>query len=36
MKERGQAVHVSGTLSADSWQGNRRVQFRIIDAAKAF
>jgi single-stranded-DNA-specific exonuclease len=36
MKERGQAVHVAGTLSADSWQGNRRVQFRIIDAAKAF
>jgi single-stranded-DNA-specific exonuclease len=36
MKERGQGVHVAGTMSADSWQGNRRVQFRIIDAAKAF
>ena len=36
MKERGQAVHLAGTLSADSWQGNQRIQFRIIDAAKAF
>lgn len=36
MKERGQAVHLAGTLSADSWQGSRRIQFRILDAAKAF
>jgi single-stranded-DNA-specific exonuclease len=36
MKERGQAVHFAGTLSADSWQGSRRMQFRILDAAKAF
>lgn len=36
MKERGQAVHVAGTLSADSWQGSRRIQFRMLDAAKAF
>ena len=35
-KERGQAVHLAGTLSADSWQGSRRIQFRVIDAAKAF
>ncbi|MFC3072700.1 single-stranded-DNA-specific exonuclease RecJ [Shinella pollutisoli] len=35
-RERGQAVHLAGTLSADSWQGNRRIQFRILDAAKAF
>ncbi len=36
MKERGQAVHLAGTLSADSWQGSRRMQFRVLDAAKAF
>jgi single-stranded-DNA-specific exonuclease len=36
MKERGQAVHLAGTLSADSWQGSRRIQFRVLDAAKAF
>ncbi len=36
MKERGQATHVAGTLSADSWQGSRRIQFRMLDAAKAF
>ena len=36
MKERGQAVHLAGTLSADSWQGSQRIQFRVIDAAKAF
>ncbi len=36
MKQRGQAVHVAGTLSADSWQGSRRIQFRVLDAAKAF
>lgn len=33
MKHRGQAVHVVGTLSTDSWQGRERVQLRIIDAA---
>jgi len=36
MKERGQTVHLAGTLSADSWQGTQRIQFRVIDAAKAF
>ena len=36
MKERGRAVHLAGTLSADSWQGSQRIQFRVIDAAKAF
>lgn len=36
MKQRGQAVHIAGTLSADSWQGSRRIQFRVLDAAKAF
>ncbi len=28
-------VHVAGTLSGNYWNGNRRVQFRIIDAALA-
>ena len=35
MNNRGNQVHVAGTLSADHWQGNRRVQFRVLDAAKA-
>ncbi|MBX9468298.1 MAG: single-stranded-DNA-specific exonuclease RecJ [Rhizobium sp.] len=35
MNNRGNQIHVAGTLSADHWQGNRRVQFRILDAAKA-
>lgn len=33
---RGTQVHVAGTLSADHWQGTRRVQMRVLDAAKAF
>ncbi|MDX3929631.1 MAG: single-stranded-DNA-specific exonuclease RecJ [Shinella sp.] len=36
MKERGQAVHAAGCISMDHWQGTRRVQLRLIDAAKAF
>jgi single-stranded-DNA-specific exonuclease len=34
-KSRGAAVHVAGTLSSNYWNGNRRAQFRIIDAASA-
>ena len=30
---RGRQFHVAGTLSVDHWQGNRRVQMRVIDAA---
>ena len=30
---RGLAFHVAGSLSADYWQGVRRVQFRVTDAA---
>lgn len=30
---RGSQVHVAGSLSADHWQGTRRIQIRIIDAA---
>lgn len=32
---RGSQLHVAGSLTADQWQGSRRVQLRIIDAAKA-
>lgn len=35
LKGRGMQVHVAGSLSADHWQGTRRVQMRILDAAKA-
>ena len=30
---RGRTLHVAGTLAGDHWQGQRRVQLRIIDAA---
>ncbi len=32
---RGAQIHVAGTLGADHWQGSRRVQLRVTDAAKA-
>jgi single-stranded-DNA-specific exonuclease len=35
MKNRGQSVHVAGTLSVDRWQGNERIQLRMIDVASA-
>ena len=35
LQGRGSQIHVAGSLSADHWQGSRRVQIRIIDAAKA-
>ncbi|MFK5977936.1 MAG: single-stranded-DNA-specific exonuclease RecJ [Rhizobiaceae bacterium] len=31
---RGHPIHVAGTLTADFWQGTRRVQLRIIDVAE--
>jgi single-stranded-DNA-specific exonuclease len=34
-RNRGAAVHVAGSLSSNYWNGNRRAQFRIIDAASA-
>jgi single-stranded-DNA-specific exonuclease len=34
-KNRGATVHVAGTLSSNYWNGMRRVQFRLIDAATA-
>jgi single-stranded-DNA-specific exonuclease len=33
---RGASVHLAGTLSADLWQSARRVQLRILDAARMF
>jgi single-stranded-DNA-specific exonuclease len=35
LKNRGRAIHVAGTLSVDRWQGNERVQLRMIDVASA-
>jgi single-stranded-DNA-specific exonuclease len=32
---RGRAVHAVGSLSVDRWQGEERMQFRLIDAASA-
>ncbi|KQZ78196.1 single-stranded-DNA-specific exonuclease RecJ [Mesorhizobium sp. Root157] len=34
-KNRGSSVHVAGSLSSNYWNGNRRAQFRIMDAASA-
>lgn len=36
LARRGQLMHVAGSVSADQWQGSRRVQFRVSDAAEAF
>jgi len=33
LDNRGQAIHVAGTLSVDRWQGAERVQLRMIDVA---
>ncbi len=35
LSSRGSQIHVAGTLGADHWQGNRRVQLRVTDAVKA-
>jgi single-stranded-DNA-specific exonuclease len=35
MKSRGRTVHVAGTLSVDRWQGNERIQLRMVDVAPA-
>lgn len=35
LSARGTSLHVAGCLSADHWQGSRRLQLRILDAAKA-
>jgi single-stranded-DNA-specific exonuclease len=33
LKNRGRVVHVAGTLAVDRWQGNERIQLRMIDVA---
>jgi len=35
LNSRGNQIHVAGSLSADHWQGSRRVQMRVFDAARA-
>ena len=35
LKNRGRTIHIAGALSANHWNGNRTVQFRIADAAPA-
>lgn len=35
MNVRGRQIHVAGTLGADQWQGQKRVQLRVLDAAIA-
>ncbi len=35
MNGRGRNVHVAGSIGADFWQGTRRIQLRILDAAPA-
>jgi single-stranded-DNA-specific exonuclease len=32
-ENRGQPLHVAGTLSIDRWQGSERVQLRVVDVA---
>jgi len=34
-RNRGNAVHIAGTVSGNWWNGSRSVQFRIIDAASS-
>ena len=33
MQNRGRSVHAAGTLSIDRYQGEERVQFRLMDIA---
>jgi single-stranded-DNA-specific exonuclease len=35
LSSRGSQMHVAGCLGADHWQGSRRIQLRILDAARA-
>jgi single-stranded-DNA-specific exonuclease len=35
LNSRGSQIHAAGCLSADQWQGNRRIQLRLLDAARA-
>ena len=33
LENRGRSVHAAGTLSIDRWNGEERVQFRVMDVA---
>ena len=35
MQSRGRQVHAAGCLAVDRWQGEERVQLRLIDIAPA-
>jgi single-stranded-DNA-specific exonuclease len=35
-QSRGRSVHVAGCLALDRYQGEERVQFRILDVAEAY
>jgi single-stranded-DNA-specific exonuclease len=35
IESRGRVVHVAGCIAVDRWQGEERVQFRLIDMALA-
>ena len=35
VRNRGRSVHVAGALALDRWQGNERMQLRIVDVASA-
>jgi single-stranded-DNA-specific exonuclease len=35
LSARGQPMHVAGTLTRDSWQGQERIEMRVLDAAHA-
>ena len=34
LSSRGEQIHVAGSLSAEFRQGQKRIQFRIMDAAR--
>lgn len=34
LSSRGEQIHVAGCLSSEIWQGQQRIQFRIVDAAR--
>jgi single-stranded-DNA-specific exonuclease len=35
LNSRGSQIHAAGCLSADHWQGNRRIQLRLLDAVRS-
>ena len=35
LNSRGKQIHAAGCLTADQWQGNRRIQLRLLDAVES-